>query len=179
MEKQILYYLLVQMKMPQGFPKPLFATQTEWGQIELLTEKLGKSVKHLLFHNNIYKLTEASIFNLILQVLDRLQTLHEAGFAHGKVEKQNIFCGVSDPSKIYLANFQNSRNLKQDQDKVISDQTKIGMVKSFYLPINSRQGTMKHPQEKATKKSDLEGVLMLMIQLLLRRNFVTEERFLT
>ena len=71
-EKQILYVLLVKMKMPIGFPKPLFATQTEWGQIELLTERLGKSLKQLLFHNNIYKLTEANIFNLCIQVLDRI-----------------------------------------------------------------------------------------------------------
>jgi vaccinia related kinase len=44
-------------------------------------------------------------YNVCLQILDRLEVLHNAGFYHGDLKLANIVQGVENPEKLYLIDF--------------------------------------------------------------------------
>lgn len=42
---------------------------------------------------------------ITIQILSRLQKLHELGFTHGDMKLQNILVDLKDSNKIYLIDF--------------------------------------------------------------------------
>ena len=49
--------------------------------------------------------TKAEYYNITLQLLNRVEQLHDLGYVHGDIKLQNIVFGKKDPKKIYLLDF--------------------------------------------------------------------------
>jgi len=104
-------YELLQGK--EGFPVIYF--YGKWEDFEILImEYLGPSIKKLFYQCN-NKFDVATVANLAIQCLYRLEDIHNAGFLHQDIKPENLTIGDMDSDRkhiIYLIDFGTSTAFK-------------------------------------------------------------------
>lgn len=71
---------------------------------EILFQKLGPSLTEL-FSNKLISINEAGACKLLVQVINRLQLLHELGYAHGNVSFDSLCIDEKELPNIFLTDF--------------------------------------------------------------------------
>ena len=88
----------------KGFPKVISLKESNV-TFEILMEALGMNLKKILKQSPTKQLSEYTIYNLTLQILDQLERLHIIGFIHNDIKPDNIVVGYKDPENVYLIDF--------------------------------------------------------------------------
>lgn len=70
----------------------------------LVMTLLGRSLKENLYHCG-GKFSAKTILMLGIQVVSRIQRLHNAGYSHEDISLENLFMGRNDPQTVYLVDF--------------------------------------------------------------------------
>ena len=87
-----------------GFPKYVSSLQgTE--SAEILMEALGPNLKKYLRECPGGVFSKTTVYKIIIQLIQRLKTLHFLGFFHNDLKLENILTGAADSQTIYIIDF--------------------------------------------------------------------------
>lgn len=86
-----------------GFAEKLFYSRNDECNVLVMT-RLGHSLHHLLERCN-GKFSATTILCIGIQVVTRIQKLHNAGYSHEDISPKNLVIGKTDPETIYLVDF--------------------------------------------------------------------------
>ena len=90
-----------------GFPRVISYKDGPEGS-EILMEQLGVSLNAESYQNR-KRFTKEHAYDITLQLLDRIETLHSIGYLHGDIKLENMVYGgpVGSPhyNRVYLIDF--------------------------------------------------------------------------
>ena len=97
--------VLDKLKDHEGFPKVISAMEST-SHKEILMSYLGKDMTEMFknFNCPLQKANYSLVFQVFIQLIKRLQTLHEVGYVHNDLKPENILIS-SDFSSVYLIDF--------------------------------------------------------------------------
>lgn len=67
-------------------------------------KRLGKNLSQIFSETNKV-ITDLSFGKMIIQILERIEIVHDYGFIHGDIKPENIVIGDEDQGLIYLIDF--------------------------------------------------------------------------
>ncbi len=59
-------------------------------------------------------MNEASVINIGLQLVNRIESLHSIGYCHGNICPSSIYLGGKNESQVILADFYHSKKYESD-----------------------------------------------------------------
>lgn len=128
----------------------------KYGRIDemdyMIMELLGNSLDKLLNDGKIS--SKNTIYNIGLQILQRLQLIHTKGFVYKDIKLENITIGINDPRLIYLIDFGTTCKISSVKS------TKTGNARFASLGV--------HKSNPYSIKDDLYSLGYLLIYLLER-----------
>lgn len=80
----------------KGVPELVDYGRTSKGYPFVIMKKCGTDLKNLLITENLNRLSLKSTVQIGLQIVDRLQAVHEAGFIHCDLKPDNILLASND-----------------------------------------------------------------------------------
>ncbi len=131
-------------------------------RIYIVTDLLGPSLEDLINYCN-EKFTLKTTLMIFLQVLDRLQFMHERNYIHRDLKPDNIMVGLGEDSNtIIFVDFGLTRSVIDPQTGLhipfVGGKNLVGTCR--YVSINSHLGF------ELSKRDDLITVGYVMISLL-------------
>lgn len=147
----------------EGIPK-LAASGRLNDSIYLAIEILGKTLSHRLKEKPNFSL--GCVINISLDLLKRLQDIHESCYIHRDIKPSNIMTGKNKSKKLlYLIDFGLAKKYRDPATKQHSiygeDRQMIGNLK--YTSLNSHMGI------EQSRRDDLESWMYLAINMILGR----------
>jgi len=85
----------------QGFPT-LYQHAESGEQREILMNFIGPTLKEIV---TFHELDDFQLYSYILQILNRVEALHNLGFVHGDIKLQNMLVDAADQEKVFLIDF--------------------------------------------------------------------------
>jgi serine/threonine protein kinase len=145
-------------------------TQTSYDY--LIMTKLGMNLKEVMKSLNVKQLELKTVVQIGIQIIDRLQALHELGYIYCDLKLDNIMIGSKsynslESSKIYLVDlgvampYLNNENLhlRCDEKKIFTGNILFASKNAFAYKQQSR-------------RDDLIALVYLLIYLLNKRELV-------
>jgi len=110
-----------------------------------------------------------TVFQIAIQLLDRLQTLNSIGYVHRDINTSNIMVGEEDCTKLYLIDFGLAKPYLQVDSKVHIQRTGgrnfVGTAK--FASISSHEGYgMEFVKQDQYPKDDLESLAYMLVYFL-------------
>lgn len=149
LEKENLIYDTLQDN--RKFPKKYYYGNYKSHRI-LILEKLGKSLKHH-FSFNSFEFDLATISNIAIQCLYRLEIFHDKGWLHQDIKPENILVDPYRGDTLYLIDYGTSTSWKTSNGKhILPGHSKKIVGTARYSCIANHQGF------KQCRRDDLESL---------------------
>ena len=164
LRNELAFYQLLGRGVP-GFPSLHgYARTPDHSHRALIISLLGESLSTLERTTNMM-LCHRNIFNIAVQVLKLLRTLHATGYVHSDIKPANIVIGRRDRNVIHLVDFGMAARYKCiarhrhiTEDLFHTEPPRL-RVTSEYASINSHYG------RRLTRRDDLESLAYTLIYL--------------
>lgn len=142
----------------KGFPELLWHG-TEGPYNILVTELLGASLEALMEKYNRFSLP--TVVTCGLQILERLQAMHEKNLVHRDLKPDNILIGLADPGLTYLIDFGLARRYRDSQTKqhIPYKENKSLTGTARYASVNSHIGI------EQSRRDDCESLIYILVYL--------------
>ena len=153
------YYLY----LLKGFGIPKIISFGISGKYKILVETLlGKSIDILLEKNKNPKSKMKDICMIAMQIMDRIQYIHEKNILHQDIKPANFLVGNPDDSIIYVIDYGMSKKYRSSQTgRHISVAKKKKFTGSFnFSSINSMKGL------ELSRRDDMESIGYMLIFLI-------------
>ena len=148
-------YILFSLKGP-GIPELKSFGRTKKFNI-LVESLLGKSLLQL-YTNNGKSFSLKDICMLGIQILERLEYIHNKNYIHRDIKPQNIVIGKEDKRIIYLIDFGLAKKYRTDKGKHVKfTQTNHIAGTPRFCSINALRGV------EQSRKDDLESLSYLIV----------------
>ncbi|CAB3407111.1 unnamed protein product [Caenorhabditis bovis] len=153
--------VLVRLGGQKGFPKLLDSGRTDDFKYVVM-QLVGPDLTMLLEFMPDYRFTPSTIYKIALQTLERLKTLHDAGWLNRDVKAQNFAVGLGeDSSTVYMLDFGLTRRFVDRDGRRFLLRGWGPSVGTFpYAPLSSLGF---HDQ---TPADDIEGWLYMVVHML-------------
>lgn len=124
---------------------------------EVLMDFIGPSLKEIYSDDSV---DMEQKYCYILQILNRVETIHDLGFIHGDLKLQNIVVAQNDHTKLFLIDFGLSEVFKTPEGHVPvkTVDTFTGNLK--FASINQCSGYQK------TRRDDYESVFYILLYMI-------------
>ena len=118
-------------------------------------------------------MNEASIINIGLQIVNRLEKLHDLGYTHGNVCPSTIYFGGRDLKRLFIADFNHSRKfyngpiwLKPNKLEQLSSGLKNPFKREpYYGDINFTSCHSLNKTKTKTRRDDMESLIYVLVYL--------------
>ena len=128
---------------------------------EILMEAQRANLNRVLKQCPTKIFSKTTIFMLIIQLIKRVQVLHNIGYIHNDIKLENILVSGQDPSKILLIDFGLSQKyLNPDGSHIKKKQLEKFSGNFLFASFNSCRGCNK------SRRDDLQSIMLLMVYLL-------------
>lgn len=156
-------YVYESLKGSKNFPKKYYYGLHKSSRV-LVMERLGASLKSLYTNNNCIFNTN-TISNIAVQILYRLQELHNKGWLHQDIKPENILIDNLNGQKLYLVDYGTSGYWwdNETNSHVIYQQSKKIVGTARYSCIANHQGYIQ------SRKDDLESLGYVLLYLIMGR----------
>lgn len=142
------------MKGKKGFPK--YIADGYSGNFDFLAmELLGPTLKSL-FEGNESCFSNQSVSMIGIQLLDRLETLHNANIVHADIKPENVGIGFENRAELYLFDFGLSQTII-NADEPMQIYTLVGTLK--YASIGAHDGIVSF-------RNDIESLAYMLLYLM-------------
>ncbi|CAI2372977.1 unnamed protein product [Moneuplotes crassus] len=143
----------------EGIPT-VYSMATHLGNQCVVMELLGESLQSKF--NQAHKSFEYStVARIGLQMIDRLEHIHNCGIVHRDLKPSNICVGLEDESKLYLIDFGLSVKLSKDCFGYQNKRKSRGFEGNFFFSAAESQ-----LDNTISKKSDYESLTYIMLLFL-------------
>lgn len=129
----------------------------------MVMDFLGPTLSDL-FHFKNKKFSLTTVLLIAIQILQRIEYVHEKGFIHRDVKPENFLIGLNDNSHtIYMIDYGLSRRYKdKNTGQHVSYRENRNLVGTArYASINAHLGI------EQSRRDDIEGIGYLLVYLLL------------
>ncbi|KRX01189.1 Protein kinase-like domain [Pseudocohnilembus persalinus] len=147
--------ILYDLKNQTGFPRIYYFLKEE-NYASLVLTLLHRSVNDIWKKECNKKFSVQTCFEIGIQLIQRLQFLHESGFIHRDLKPENFMLGRPETNQnktIYLIDFGLANSYRNSEQVHIPFKKNVGMVGTQrYTSINSHKGC------EQSRKDDLESL---------------------
>lgn len=145
-----------------GLPEAIFAG-TELGEKVLVLAKLGPSISSLVAREGGTPFNLNVVIFITGQLIYHLETLHNIGFVHGRIEPGNILVGngTTGMDTIYLIDFQRARKYRFDTEVIMESTIQMTTV-TFSIAFSPAS---YHDGASPSRADDLESMLYVMVYM--------------
>lgn len=141
-----------------GIPKCYFY-QREEGYVALVLQRLGRPLGKI---RSTSSLSQKSVLMIGIQVLKRIEAVHNAGYLHRDITPLNIMTGYKGADRIYLVDFGIAKRYKDKcSGKHISYRTDTGGCRDE-LRFRSANSDL---DRELSRRDDLEGLGHVLLYL--------------
>ena len=127
----------------------------------LVMELLGPSLNDL-FYLCGKKFSLKTVLMIALQMIERLETIHEVGLVHQDIKPENILIGIANISKLYIVDLGLARPFRlasfQDHFPIEGGKSIVGTAR--YASLNSHLGFL------LSRRDDMESLGYLLVYFL-------------
>ena len=81
---------------------------------ERVEQLLGSSLEKHFMSAKPQSIDKVFICKTVTSMINRLDTLHRAGYLHGNLSLKSFYCGLEDTNEIYLADFYHSKQISNN-----------------------------------------------------------------
>lgn len=151
---------LLNCKGIKGFPKVLSYERENKNYSFMTMELLGPSLADLFAYNH-NKFSIITVALIGIQILDRLESLHEINFIHRDLKPENFLMGLNELSNIvYMIDLGLSKSYKNTNSTTHhipykENNSLVGTIR--YASINNHLGI------ESSRRDDLESLLYMLI----------------
>lgn len=157
------YLIYSSLKKSRNFPKIYHYGEYKNSRI-LVMQRLGVSLKQL-FTNRNYFFNMNTISNIAVQVLYRLQELHDKGWLHQDIKPENILIDNTLGQKIYLVDYGTSGFWWDNEHK-----THVEEVHSNKIVGTARYSSLgNHKGINQSRRDDLESLGYMLVYFIKKR----------
>jgi serine/threonine protein kinase len=118
-------------------------------------------------------MNEASIINIGLQIVNRIEKLHDLGYTHGNICPSTIYFGGRDLKQIFIADFNHSRKFYNGPIWLKSnklEQFSSGLKNPFkrepcFGDINFASSQSLKRTKTKTRRDDMESIIYVLVYL--------------
>lgn len=122
------------------FPKMFYHGLDSLNNGVLALEKLGSSLANVLLSEEISGSLSA-IAMIGIQVISKLEALHEKGYVHCDIHPANLLSGIEDESEIYLIDFGSARKyLDEDGNQITGRRTSAIPASMLFSSLGRHNG---------------------------------------
>lgn len=138
-----------------GIPR-LHFFGTVRGTTVMVLQRLGKSLSDVMHEQGQLSIRRA--VSVVIQLLDPLRVLHEAGFVHNDVSSANVMFGAgSDNRSVYLIDFGISQRVRKQKQCASHRNGFVGTVQ--FASVRAHKG------RSLSARDDLEQVAYLLVNM--------------
>lgn len=145
-----------------GFPELIghFTAPKDVGQEILVMASLHRTLENLRCDPNVgppSRLSPTTIVSIGVQLIDRLQTMHERDFVHMDIKPDNIMIGPGHGNVLYLIDFGLCRHWRVNGAHVPAKRSMLRGT-ARYCSVHAHQGLQ-------SRRADLEALAYVLIYL--------------
>eukprot|EP01029_Cantina_marsupialis_P007721 TRINITY_DN187503_c1_g1_i1.p1 TRINITY_DN187503_c1_g1~~TRINITY_DN187503_c1_g1_i1.p1 ORF type:complete len:508 (-),score=143.46 TRINITY_DN187503_c1_g1_i1:632-2155(-) len=151
------HVVLNKMRKQKGFPKPIAFTKTSKFEV-LVMDKLGANLGQIFSHCGPFNLKTTLLIGM--QMIERLESLHEAGICARDIKPENILIGRRKSiDTLYMVDFGLSSYWKDPNTGHHMDCDDMGRLIGTprYASINSHYGLT------CSRRDDIESLAYLLV----------------
>ncbi|CAD8104826.1 unnamed protein product [Paramecium sonneborni] len=149
--------VLLELSGVDGFPQIQYYGRDENYNYCMITY-LGHNLEYLLRRSKGF--TQLSCLKLSLQLIERLESLHNKNIIHRDLKPENMVIGYIDTHIVYLIDFGLAKYFKDSNGQHITLSDKKGIIGTArYASIAAHQGL------EQSRKDDLESLAYVLIYL--------------
>jgi casein kinase 1 alpha len=157
----------------KGFPSlESFQITYNYKQSQVVTQDIGPSLSELV-QGEPKAMNEASIINIGLQIVNRIEKLHDLGYTHGNICPSTIYFGGRDLKQLFIADFNHSRKFYNDPIWLKSNklgQFSSGLKNPFkrepcFGDINFASSQSLKRTKTKTRRDDMESIIYVLVYL--------------
>lgn len=142
----------------EGFPKIIYYKKLE-EYFVMIVDMLGENLEKLFWKYRKFSLE--SVCRIGIQMVDRIEQVHKAGYLHWDIKPDNFLIGLkNDAATIYCIDFGLCKKFmkKGEHIKMIEGKSLIGTAR--YASINAHAGL------EQGRRDDLESIGYMLIYFL-------------
>ena len=156
--ENVIYDTLANYSYEEDFAKKYYYGDYKDHRV-LVLDRLGKTLKYYFYkYHRIFDLETVS--NIAVQILHRLEQLHDIGWLHQDIKPENILVDRQNKKKLYLVDFGTSAIWRIHNKHVEYERAKKIVGSARYSSITNHNGYIQ------SRKDDLESLGYVLLYLM-------------
>eukprot|EP00353_Schmidingerella_taraikaensis_P010003 CAMPEP_0185569004 /NCGR_PEP_ID=MMETSP0434-20130131/1771_1 /TAXON_ID=626734 ORGANISM="Favella taraikaensis, Strain Fe Narragansett Bay" /NCGR_SAMPLE_ID=MMETSP0434 /ASSEMBLY_ACC=CAM_ASM_000379 /LENGTH=396 /DNA_ID=CAMNT_0028183663 /DNA_START=258 /DNA_END=1450 /DNA_ORIENTATION=+ len=129
---------------------------------EFIVEALGPNISNLRYQCPNGHFNLPTCYKIVIQLVERLRTLHELNFIHNDVKLENILVGHHDTDRIYLIDFGLASHYKDEHSGMHIEKINLKRFSGNFMftSLNALRGNTK------SRRDDIEAAIYVLIYLI-------------